>query len=118
MRKTLLAVLLLLSATWLLAQDSMGNMGKSSSTTTIQGCLSNSKGQYWLTESNGTVHQLSSNAQKLKDHIGHEVEITGTHGVKTVGTTEQGAASTAHQIDVFKVQSVKHIAATCSAMSH
>ena len=55
MRKTLLAVLLLLSATWLLAQDSMGNMGKSSSTTTIQGCLSNSKGQYWLTESNGTV---------------------------------------------------------------
>ena len=113
MRKTLtLTLLLLLSAACLLAQD---NMGKSAGPMTIQGCLSNSKGQYWLTESNGTVHQLSSHANVLKNHIGHEVAITGTEAVKTVGTTQQGAASTAHQIPVFRVQTVKHVADTCTA---
>jgi len=113
MRKTLtLTLLLLLSAACLLAQD---NMGKSAGPMTIQGCLSNSKGQYWLTEGNGTVHQLSSHANVLKDHVGHEVAITGMEGVKTTGTTIQGGASSAKQIPVFKVQSVKHVADTCPA---
>jgi hypothetical protein len=113
MRKTLtFTLLLLLSAACLLAQD---NMGGSAGPKTIQGCLSNSSGQYWLTESNGTKHQLSSHANVLKNHIGHEVAITGTDAVKTVSTTQQGAASTAHQIPIFRVQTVKHIADTCSA---
>jgi len=113
MRKTLtLTLLLLLSAACLFAQD---NMGGSAGPMTIQGCLSNSRGQYWLTESNGTVHQLSSHANVLKNHIGHEVAITGTEAVKTTSTTEQGAASTAKQVPIFRVQAVKHVADTCAA---
>ena len=112
MHKTLLlALALLIPVAWLQAQDNMGN---AASETTIQGCLSNSKGQYWLTESNGTVHQLSSHANVLKNHIGHEVAVTGTEAVKTTGTTIQGGASSAKQIPIFRVKSVKHIADTCT----
>ena len=88
-------------------------MGKSSPTT-ITGCLSNHNGQYWLTDSTGKVYQLSSNAQKLKDHIGHQVEITGMPGIKTVDTTVQGSESTAKEIPVFKVKSVSHVADACT----
>ena len=115
MRKTVLTLVLLLSAAWLMAQDNMSKPSGTSGTTTIEGCLSNSKGQYWLTESNGTVHQLSSHANVLKKHIGHQVQITGAPGVKTTDTTIQGGASSAKQIDVFRVQSVKHVADTCTA---
>jgi hypothetical protein len=112
MRKILFTLVLLLSAAWLQAQDNMGKAGP----TTIQGCLSNSNGQYWLTDSSGVKHQLSSHANVLKNHLGHEVEITGTEAVKTTGTTVQGGASSAKQIPVFRVQSVKHIADTCKTM--
>jgi hypothetical protein len=116
MRKTVLTLVLLLSATWLLAQD---NMGKSSTgEMTIQGCLSNSNGQYWLTDSSGVKHQLSSHANVLKDHIGHEVAITGMESVKTTGTTIQGGASSAKQVPVFRVKSVKMVADTCASAAH
>jgi hypothetical protein len=114
MYKTLiLALALLLPAAWLQAQD---NMGKAGSATTIQGCLSNSNGQYWLTDSNGVKHQLSSHANVLKNHIGHEVAITGVEAVKTTDTTIQGGASSAKQIPVFRVQTVKHVADTCKTI--
>jgi hypothetical protein len=112
MRKTVLTLVLLLSASWLLAQDNMGKAGP----TTIQGCLSNSNGQYWLTDSSGVKHQLSSHANVLKNHIGHEVAITGVEAVKTTDTTIQGGASSAKQIPVFRVQSVKHVADSCKTM--
>jgi hypothetical protein len=116
MRKAVLTlVVLLLSAGWLLAQDTMGKSSDTSGPTTIEGCLSNSNGQYWLTDGSGVKHQLSSHANVLKDHIGHQVAITGVPAVKTVGTTQQGAASTAKQISIFRVQSVKHVADTCKA---
>jgi len=111
MRKILVTLVLLLCATCLLAQDNMSN----SSATTIQGCLTAASGHYILTESNGTVHRLNGYANKLKDHVGHEVAITGMEGVKTTGTTQQGNASTAKQIPVFKVQSIKHVADSCKA---
>ena len=114
MRKTLVLLVILLSACCLLAQD---NMGKAADTeSTIQGCLSTASGHYYLTDGSGTKYFLSGYANKLKDHIGHEVAITGMDSVKTTGTTQQGAASTAHQQHVFRVKSIKHIADTCKTM--
>ena len=111
MYKTLTLVLVLLfSAVWLQAQE-----GSSSAPTTVQGCLSVSNGRYSVTDSSGTVHQLTGYANKLKDHIGHEVEITGTPAVRSASTTVQGAGSTAKQTPVIRVQSIKHIADTCAA---
>jgi hypothetical protein len=115
MRKAVLTLVLLLSAAWLMAQDNMGKSADTSGATTIEGCLSNSKGQYWLTDGSGVKHQLSSHANVLKNHIGHEVAITGMEAVKTTDTTIQGGASSAKQVPVFRVQSVKHVADTCKA---
>lgn len=112
MRKTLmLTLVLLISAVWLQAQDA----GQTSSPTTIQGCLQFTKGHYFLTDSGGTAHQLSGQANKLQAHVGHTIEITGKPGTRTVGTTVQGSASTAKTQEVFKVASVKHVADTCKA---
>jgi hypothetical protein len=91
---------------------------KNSAETTIQGCLRYTRRQYVLTETNGTAHQLSGSSRKLKPHIGHEVEVTGTEGVHTRGTTQQGAASSAHMTPIFRVSAVKHIADSCTAGNH
>ena len=112
MRKTLMLIFVgLMLAVGLQAQDA----GKASDQTTIQGCLQFTKGHYFLTDSSGTAHQLSGYANKLKGHVGHTVEITGKPGVRTIGTTVQGAASTATEQHVFKVMDVKHVADTCQA---
>jgi hypothetical protein len=106
----MLTLVLLVSAVWLQAQDA----GMASGPTTIQGCLT-FKGHYFLTDSSGTMYQLSGAAQKLQAHVGHTIEVTGMTGTRTVGTTVQGSASTAKEQQVFKVKSIKHIADTCKA---
>ena len=120
MHKTvLLALALLISAVCSPAQQ-----GHSSSSadqknvpglTTIEGCLQSASGQYSLTDSSGKVYQLSGYANKLSRHIGHQVQITGKPGVKTVSDTSYGAASSAEQIPVFDVKTVTHVADTCKA---
>jgi hypothetical protein len=118
MRKTLgLALALVLSAVWLQAQQGETGKatGKTSGETTIQGCLSNASGQYFLTDGSGTKHQLSGYANKLKAHVGHEVQITGKPGIKTVSDTSYGAASSAEQIPVFEVKTVKQIVDVCKS---
>lgn len=109
MYKQLLLIVTLLITAALGAQDA----GKASSPSTIQGCLQYTNGHYRLTEDNGTVHQLQSQANKLSKHVGHEVEITGNPAVRTVGTTIQGAASSVKEEQVFKVTNVTHVADTC-----
>ena len=47
-------------------------------------------GQYNLTESDGTVHQLSGAAKKLGPQVGHEVELGGKPGWRTLDTTSVG----------------------------
>ena len=116
MRKTLLVLVLVLSAGWLLAQD---NMGKSSgaASTTIQGCLSRDGSYFYLTDSGGKkYHLVGYNGKEINEHVGHTVAITGVPTVKTLDTTQAGEPSTAKEIPVFKVKSLKHIADTCKAM--
>jgi hypothetical protein len=60
----------------------------------------------------------SPRANKLTKHVGQQVEITGTPGLRTVGTTIQGGASSTKEQQVFKVKSVKHIADTCTSAGH
>src|SRR5450755_2452780 len=113
MHKTLTMTLLLLaiSAASLQAQDA----GKTSSLSTIQGCLKYSNSHYRLTDSSGKKYQLQSQANKLTHFVGQQVEITGKPGVRTVGTTVEGAASSAKEESVFVVKTVKHVADTCQA---
>ena len=114
MYKTLtltLTLLLLISAASLQAQDA----GKTSSLSTIQGCLKYSNSHYRLTDSSGKKYQLQSQANKLTHFVGQQVEITGKPGVRTVGTTVEGAASSVKEEPVFVVKTVKHVADTCQA---
>lgn len=110
MRKTLLITLVLLvSAMWLQAQDSMSKSGP----TTVTGCLATVGNNYTLTDSNGKVYQLSDEANKLTKHVGHEVKITGTPGVRTRDTTQQGTESTVKETPVIRVKTVTHVADKC-----
>ena len=114
MRKTLvLTLVLLVSAVWLQAQDAGKTSGKTSELETIEGCLQRSEGQYTLLDNTNTIHHLTGGASKLNPHIGHQVEITGKPGVRTLDTTAQGTASTAVVQPIFEVKAVKQIADTC-----
>ena len=116
MRKTLTLALLLLSAVWLQAQTNpSSDKSKTSGPVTIEGCLQSAGGEFTLTESNGTVHQLSGSGNKLGHQVGHEVQITGKHSTKTTADTSYGAASSAQVVPVFEVKTVTQVADTCKS---
>jgi len=106
-----LTLVLLISAVWMQAQDA--GKGKTSNLETIEGCLQSSEGQYSLIDDTNTIHRLTGGASKLKQHVGHQVEITGKPGVRTLDTTPLGAGSSAVVQAIFEVKSVKHIADIC-----
>jgi hypothetical protein len=109
-RKTIaFGVMLLLSAVWLRAQDA----GKTSNLETIEGCLQMTEGQYNLIDDTGTIHHLVGGGSKLKQQVGHEVEIAGKTGARTLDATPPGGASNAVTQVIFEVKSVKHIADVC-----
>jgi hypothetical protein len=109
----LLTLVVLISAAWLQAQDSGQMSSKGSSPTSIEGCLKFADGHYRLTDSTGTVYQLSNEANKLTHYVGQQIKVTGMMGVRSVDTTVQGTESTAKEQSVFKVKTVTHVADTC-----
>ena len=112
MRNTLMLTLaLLISAICLPAQGK--DKSKDKDLETMEGCLQRSAGQYNLIDDTNTIYHLEGGAAKLKPHVGHQVEITGKPGVRTIDTTPPGTASAAVVVSVFEVKSVKHIADTC-----
>ncbi len=114
MRKTLMLTLILLTTgVCLPAQDAGKASGKTSGLETIQGCLHRSEGEYTLIDDTNTIHHLVGLASKLSHHIGHQVEITGKPGVRTLDATPQGGASGAVVQAIIEVKTVKHIADTC-----
>jgi Protein of unknown function (DUF5818) len=122
MRYLLLSILLL-SACWIVAQESTPTAGQTGSTTsgdntTVQGCLSGSNGNYMLTDKNGMTYELKGDTAKLSEHIGHEIRVTGTKESAAAGAmgSQSGKAS-----ETLSVVSMKHISKTCQnggAMSH
>jgi hypothetical protein len=115
MGKTLLfALALLMPAVWVQAQDAGQMGGKKGAVTTIEGCLQNSQNRYTLTTADGTKVTLSSHANEMTHYVGQQVQVTGTPAVKTIDTTQQGLESSAKEIPVFRVQSIKQVADTCT----
>jgi len=113
MYKTIVCALALLASTVCL--PSQGVAQDKSKETTVQGCLQVRGGRYSLKGDDGMVYKLTGEANKLKDHVGHEISVTGTPTVRTYSTTEQGAASATHEQHVIRVGEIKHIADTCTA---
>src|SRR6266571_7669610 len=50
----------------------------SNSSTSIEGCLSGSAGNWTLTDQSGKTWQLAGDTSKLSDHVGHQVRLMGT----------------------------------------
>ncbi len=130
MRRLLLLVsVLLLGACWAVAQDatspssnsnaSSGQTGSNASgTTTVQGCLSGSSGNFTLTDKHGNSYQLTGDTAKLSEHVGHEVKVTGTTSSPASAASGGSAANTAGAAgnsQTLEVSSMKHISKTCQS---
>jgi hypothetical protein len=127
MKKILLLIsVLVLSASWALAQTSSSgsNYGNNSNTnnatqassankTSVEGCLSEANGKYTLTDQSGTEYQLTGRTAALKAHVGHTIRVTGEEMM--AGTGKPGAMSNeeAQGKPTFKVSSFRHISSTC-----
>lgn len=119
---------LLLGLTWAAAQSSPNSgseMGAGQSATagqtSVEGCLSGSSGNFTLTDKNGMSYQLTGDAAKLSEHVGHEIKVTGTASSGAGATGGQSASSTgAGANSTIEVSSVKHISKTCKSggMAH
>jgi hypothetical protein len=98
------------------SQSSSGNETK------VTGCLNGSSGNYTLTDSSGKTWQLSGDTSKLSEHVGHQVEITGTPASASSSTGNPGGASAgssgSSEQSTLNVTSMKHIATTCTPPSH
>lgn len=133
MKKTLiLSTFLVLFAVWAGAQTSPSSSSQPSSSQsssdnaqTVQGCLSGSAGSFTLTSSSGATYQLAGDTSKLSDHVGEQVEITGS---AASGSASGSASSTSPSSSspsagssgssmggqTINVQNVKKIASSCS----
>lgn len=149
MRKTyLITAILLLSAAWAVAQTSpstpQSTTPDASSTTTqttttqttqtsndsstsIEGCLSGSVGNFTLTDQSGKTYQLAGDTSKLSDHVGHQVRLMGTDNSSSAsgssspsssspssGAGATGAGSSSGTQPTFTVKNVKMISSSCS----
>ncbi len=137
MRKTaLLTILLLVVAAWATAQQPTSPAAStapgqekteprpSADTTTIEGCLGGSSGNYTVTDKSGTSYKLllpddSKNAV-LDKHVGQDVRVNGTLA-KADSTTAPGAGESKEAAEASKGQasikatSLEKIADTCSS---
>ncbi len=135
MKQVLFLSVLLLVATWAMAQSDKNQTSPSdpSATTqseatptssgrnmTVEGCLSGSDGNYMLTDKNGMTYQLIGDTAKLSEHIGHEMKITGSKSASSMSPSG-GGTETGTSKQTLQVSSFKHVSKTCSSgggMSH
>jgi ABC-type phosphate transport system substrate-binding protein len=127
MRHLILLSVLMLAACWAAAQNDStqttpaGSQAGEGSQTTVQGCLSGSEGSYTLMADNGTSYQLTGSSAKLKEHVGHEVKITGTASPSSgQASANMGGEAGGTGIPILQVESIKHVSKTCqkSGASH
>ncbi|MGA8154023.1 MAG: hypothetical protein WB952_23940 [Terriglobales bacterium] len=111
-----------------LAQDStttgqsMAPTDSSNNTSSVQGCLSGSDGNYMLTQDGtGTTYKLMGYENQLKKHVGHEVAVTGqlagSSGSTASGPDQSQAQPPADNAggSAIQVTNVKMISKQCSS---
>jgi hypothetical protein len=92
--------------------------------TTVRGCLSNSNGNFMLTDKSGNTYQLMGDNSKMSEHVGHEVKVTGTASAAPASgaSSSDAMGQSGSSSQTLQVTSLKHISKTCQAgnnsMSH
>ena len=109
----LLALAVIASAVWLQAQYTQSQSTKGPAPDQVQGCLKTVRGHYQIDDKNGNSVELSGAANKLGKLVGHTVEVSGKPGTRTSDTTMQGGASSAVEIPVLHVKTVKDLGKDC-----
>lgn len=125
MKKFALTIVCLLIAGSLALADEAPKDKSASSDKSITGCLSgpNSEGAYVLKTDKGAVEV--GNDSQLKDHVGHEVKLTGEFtspsGIggneaaeKQEPSAKTGSAEKEKNERHFKVSKIDHISDTCT----
>ena len=116
-KKSVALLLLFLGVALLEPASSRSQSGRSGSNeanyVSAEGCLQRSGWQYFLNERDGTQEQLTG-YPKLKDYVGHDIEITGVRGAKTVDNTPPGGASSVVIHPVINVKTVKDLGKGCA----
>lgn len=121
----------------MMAQDNMGNMSQSTDQTTtttktskhhmgtkehsLTGCLSEgtSPGTYVL--AHGKRKTMVTGSDELKNHVGHEVKLTGAWEAGGMAESSESAATenaekkSGKEEKEFKATNITHIADTCAA---
>ena len=114
MRKLLaLSVVLFTFSVWLHGQYSQSQAPGGPAPSQVEGCLQTVRGHYMVADKSGSNVELSGAANKLGRLVGHNVQVSGTPGTRTASTTDQGSASTAVEIPVLKVKTVKDMGKGC-----
>jgi hypothetical protein len=120
-RTSILALVLLLSAACLQAQDAppAGNPSDhptSAHASTVQGCLQGSNGSFTVTDKSGSTYEIQGDTSTLSKHLGHEVQITGTTSTTSSEKGESaGGTSSATEQQIIHLQDVKHVSKTCKS---
>jgi hypothetical protein len=114
-RTFLLMSILLLSATWTMAQyggasDDGSHRGKN--LIIVQGCLGETVGTYNLTDPTGAIYALAGKTAKLKGHVGQTIRVTAT---STPPMNVPGSMSEVTEMQpVLSVISFKRVSDVCT----
>ena len=122
MPKTVILALALLLSAWLQAQtrDTTSQTNPDSSQNMVEGCLQGSNGNFTLTDNSGITYRLQGDTKKLSDHVGHEVEITGTTSGQTSASSDSAMSSGksgGSEQPTLTITKVKHMSKTCKMAS-
>jgi Protein of unknown function (DUF5818) len=94
------------------------------SSSSIEGCLAGSAGNWTLTDQSGKAWQLAGDTSKLSDHVGHQVRVTGSEAGGAASSSSSpsssagagasaGAGSATGAQPTFTVKKVKMISSSC-----
>jgi hypothetical protein len=82
----------------------------------VQGCLQGSNGSFTLTDKSGTTYEIQGDTSTLAEHLGHEVQITGTTSTPSSDKNDSsGSATSATDQRMIQLQEVKHVSKTCKS---
>lgn len=105
------------------AQSPASSAATATATSSIQGCLGGTTGNYVLTQDNtGTTFKLSGDDSTMKDHVGHEVQVSGQLVASNGSGGDQEQTSTgnspaANAINAIQVTGITMVADHCNSGS-
>jgi hypothetical protein len=121
--KCLVFAFVLLSSSTLLAQNSQGTPTDAPLTQqTVKGCLqiisedfslSDNSGMYELDADNGTTYRPEGDSAKLKEYLGHEIEVSGTISNSAVASSSSTPKDSSQPTIQFV--DVKDLSSTCKS---